>query len=187
MKWVVLAGILLAGSPAYANDKLPAHFLGRWCYSNASTPTYRAEPLLSGSQEVYFRPEGCCCSDLTDGITLDQEGYVSDAPVDVTTSCLFDNIKRKDRDTYLVHIHCKEGDKPGFEGNEEFQLINGLLFKKRAPEGAMTPAILWVLLVFEYLPTPHWGVGPNCFAPPLLIVGRKGQSGRSPTLLRRRQ
>ena len=22
----------------------------------------------------------------------------------------------------------------------------------------MTPAVLWVLLVFVYLPTPHWGV-----------------------------
>jgi hypothetical protein len=68
---------------------------------------------------------------------------------------LFDDIKRKDRDTYLVHAHCKKGDKASFEGEEEFQLVNGLLFKKRA---AMITAVLWVLLVFVYLPTPHWGV-----------------------------
>jgi hypothetical protein len=29
----------------------------------------------------------------------------------------------------------KEGDKHCFEGDEEFQFINGLLFKKRMPEG----------------------------------------------------
>jgi hypothetical protein len=128
MKWFVLAGILLV-TPAHADDKLPSYILGRWCYS----------PFVSNeSQEVYFRPNtgsGCCCTDMTDGISLNQEGYESEAPTDVPPVCLFDNVKRKDTDTYLVHAHCKEGDKPSFEGDEEFQLINGLLFKKRRAEG----------------------------------------------------
>ena len=64
---------------------------------------------------------------MTDGISLNQEGYESEAPTDVPPVCLFDNVKRKDTDTYLV--------KPSFEGDEEFQFINGLLFKKRMPEG----------------------------------------------------
>jgi hypothetical protein len=124
MKKLLLAVMLLA-TPAHANDKLPVHILGRWCYSNAST----------GAQEVYFRSDGCCCSDSTDGITINPEGYESDAPVDVPLICLFDNVKRKDKDTNLVHVHCKEGDKPSFEGDEELQLMNGLLFKKRGAEG----------------------------------------------------
>ena len=125
-----IAALFLATGAAHATDQLPEHILGRWCNSYASTK----------SQEVYFRPnhrdrESCCCSDMTDGITISQDGYDDDSPVDDAPSCLFDNIKRKDRDTYLIHAHCKEGDKPSFEGAEEFQLINGLLFKKRMPEG----------------------------------------------------
>jgi hypothetical protein len=120
---------VLSASAAYANDKLPERILGRWCNS----------PFVSTkAQEVYFRPnhkdrERCCCSDMTDGITIAQKGYEDDSPVDDAPSCLFDNIKQKNRDTFLVHIHCKEGDKPSFKGTEEFQLVNGLLFKKRKP------------------------------------------------------
>jgi hypothetical protein len=110
----------------YKDPKFPEYWLGRWC----RTPYGSTE-----AQEIYFRPEKCCCSDMTDGITIDQKGYEDEAPSDEAPVCLFDNIKQSGRDTYLVHVHCKEGDKPSFEGDEEFQLVNGLLFKKRMPEG----------------------------------------------------
>jgi hypothetical protein len=130
MKKLLLAVMLLA-TPAHANDKLPVHILGRWCCSNASTE----------AQEVYFRSDRGC-SDATDGITISPDRYESDAPTDYPDICLFDKIKRKDMDTYVVHVHCKlaemgdgTGGKPSFEGDEELQLINGLLFKKRGAEG----------------------------------------------------
>lgn len=96
MKQLLLAGLMLCAVPAYANDKLPVHILGRWCYSNASTE----------AQEVYFRSDRGC-SDATDGITINPNGYESDAPTDYPDICLFDKIKRKDTDTYVVHVHCK--------------------------------------------------------------------------------
>jgi len=125
MKWVLLAGMMLV-TPAHANDKLPSYILGMWC----------RDPYVSDeSQEVYFRCNGSYCLEFRDGITINSEGYESGAPVNAPPTCLFDKVKRKDSDTYLVHAHCKEGDKPSFEGDEELQLINGLLFKKRGAEG----------------------------------------------------
>ena len=138
MKTLLLAGVaalFLATGTAHAADtsQLPEYILGRWCH----TPFASTE-----AQVVYFRPSGrrdtgewCCCSDLTDGIDINSEGYEDESPADDAPICLFDNIKQRDKDTYLVRVRCKEGDKPSFEGDEEFQLINGLLFKKRLPEG----------------------------------------------------
>ena len=77
---------------------------------------------------------------MTDGITISQEGYDDNSPADDAPTCSFviNSIKRKEENTYLVHVLCitEHGEgKPEFEGQEEFQLINGLLFKKRMPEG----------------------------------------------------
>ena len=130
---ISIAALLLATGAARANDKLPEYMLGRWCFS----------PFVgTKTQEVYFRPDQnspgrTTCSDLTDGINIDQKGYVDESPADNADDCAFDNIKRKRKNTYLIHAHCKEGDskKPSFEGEEEFQLVNGLLFKKRVSLG----------------------------------------------------
>jgi hypothetical protein len=124
-----VAALFLATGIAHANDKLPEYMLGRWCSS----------PFVgTKTQEVYFRPDQnspgkTTCSDLTDGINIDQKGYVDESPADNADDCVFDNINRRNNDTYLIHARCKEGDsnKPSFEGDEEFQLVNGLLFKKR--------------------------------------------------------
>jgi len=129
-----VAVLFLATGTAHANDQLPEHILGRWC----------SGPFVSTrSQKVYFRPylkeDGRkTCSDMTDGIMIDQEGYEDEGPWDDAPKCSFDNIKREDRDTCFVHVHCtasEQGEIPSFEGGEEFQLVNGLLFKKRMPEG----------------------------------------------------
>jgi len=134
MKKALLAGIavlFLATGTAHANDQLPEYILGRWC-----APSF----INTKSLSIYFRPDHVerdrwYCSDLTDGININQGGYDDESPADDAPECLFDNIKQRDKDTYLVHAHCNEGDKPSFEGYEEFQLVNGLLFKKRMPEG----------------------------------------------------
>jgi hypothetical protein len=125
MKSVLLAGMMLV-TPAHAQDMLPSYILGTWC---------RAPDVSNESQEVYFRSNEGVCLEFRDGITINPEGYDSDEPVVDPPTCLFDNVKRKESDTYLAHVHCKEGDKPSFEGDEEFQLINELLFKKRRAEG----------------------------------------------------
>ena len=47
-------------------------------------------------------------------------------------------IEQKEEDIYLAHAHCTDvdaDDQSDFKGYEEFKLINGLLFKKRIPEG----------------------------------------------------
>ena len=137
MKKLLLTGIAAlsvhCASAAHAADQLPGYMLGRWCYSNASTKT----------QEVYFRPnlidpERSTCSDLTDGIMLSQEGYEDETASDTNSSCVFDKIEQKEEDIYLAHAHCTDvdaDDQSDFKGYEEFKLINGLLFKKRIPEG----------------------------------------------------
>src|SRR5262249_38035237 len=65
-----IAALLLATGTAHANDQLPEFILGRWCYGN---------DVSTEAQIVYFRPnhrdpERCCCSDMTDGITIDLGG-----------------------------------------------------------------------------------------------------------------
>src|SRR5262245_8348935 len=138
MKKALLSGIamlfLATTGTAHAADQLPEWMLGRWCTS--------AE-INTKSQKVYFRPDHVerdkwYCSDLTDGINIDQKGYDDEHPADEAPACSFGEIKRKEEFSYLVHVLCKtehgEG-KPDFEGQEEFQLFNGLLFKKRMPEG----------------------------------------------------
>ena len=128
MKKLLLTGVaalFLATGTAHADDKLPEHWLGRWC----SAPFVSTE-----AQVVYFRST---CGDMTDGIMLKENSYIDEAPADDAPSCTFDKIKRKDEETYLVYLHCITQDKgePSFEGQEEFQLVNGILFKKRMPEG----------------------------------------------------
>jgi len=129
-----ITALFLATGAARATDQLPEYMLGRWC-----APAF----INTKSLEVYFRPDHverdrCCCSDMTDGITIDQKGYDDDSAADDAPACSFGAIKRKEEFSYLVHVLCKtehgEG-KPDFEGQEEFQLFNGLLFKKRMPEG----------------------------------------------------
>jgi|SRR6516162_6808838 hypothetical protein len=129
-----IAALLLATGAAHATDQLPEYMLGRWCYGN---------DVSTEAQIVYFRPDirtpdSRTCSDLTDGIIIDQEGYDDESVAEDASTCSFDKIERKEENTYLVHVHCKAAHgkgKPSFEGQEEFQLVNGLLFKKRMPEG----------------------------------------------------
>lgn len=121
---------LLATGTAHANDLLPESVLGRWCHDgNISNK--------SEEVEVYFRPgterNRCCCNDFTDGITIDQEGYSDDSPVDNPGDCLFDKIERRGRDTYLIHTRCKRED-TYFPSAAEFQIIKGLLFVTSVPE-----------------------------------------------------
>ena len=70
---------------------------------------------------------------MTDGITIDQEGYSDDSPVDNPGDCLFDKIERRGRDTYLIHTRCKRED-TYFPSAAEFQIIKGLLFVTSVPE-----------------------------------------------------
>ena len=131
---LTIAALLLATGTANANDQLPEYILGRWC-----APAY----INTKALKIYFRPDHVerdrwYCSDLTDGININQEGYDDESPVDDAPACSFSEIKRKEEFSYLVHVLCKTQDgegKPDFEGQEEFQLVNGLLFKKRMPEG----------------------------------------------------
>ena len=139
----VAALLLATGYTAHANDLLPESVLGRWCHDgNISTE----------SEEVYFRPDRthptCCCNDFTDGITIDQEGYSDDSPIDNPGNCIFDKIERRDRDAYLIHTRCKRlagrrslaryGDQREntyFPSAAKFQIIKGLLFVSWGPEG----------------------------------------------------
>jgi hypothetical protein len=129
MRKLLLAGVavLLMGiSAAHAKDQLPKHMLGRWCYDYI---------ISTKSLKVYFRPDHkertCCCSDMTDGITISQEGYDDDSPADDAPSCLFDKIDQENRDTYLVHMRCREGEEnPYHSSATQFQIVNGLLFVK---------------------------------------------------------
>ena len=132
-----VAALLLATGTAHANDLLPESVLGRWCHDGN---------ISNESEEVYFRPDhtggnSCCCNDMTDGITIDQEGYSDNRPVDNPGDCLFDKIERRGRDAYLIHTRCKRlagrrslaryGDQKGetyFPSAAEFQIIKGLLF-----------------------------------------------------------
>src|SRR5262249_15113757 len=98
-----IAALFLATGAVHADDKLPEYMLGRWCY----TPFGSTE-----SQEIYFRPDlkdpgRKTCSDLTDGINIDQQGYDDETPADDAPSCIFAEIKRKEENTYLVYVHCK--------------------------------------------------------------------------------
>jgi hypothetical protein len=139
----VRAALLLATGTAHANDLLPESVLGRWCHDGK---------ISNESKEVYFRPGGCCCNDMTDGITIDQEGYSDDSPVDNPGDCLFDKIERRGRDTYLIHTRCKrlagrrslaryweqrwdQREDTYFPSAAEFQIIKGLLFVTWVPEG----------------------------------------------------
>ena len=70
---------------------LPKDILGGWCH----TPFASTE-----DQVVYFRPsihdpERSTCSDLTDGIYIDQKGYDDESPLDAPPSCVFDKIEQK--------------------------------------------------------------------------------------------
>jgi hypothetical protein len=128
-----VAALLLATGTAHANDLLPESILGRWCYDGN---------ISNKSEEVYFRPGGCCCNDMTDGITIDQEGYSDDTPVDNPGDCLFDKIERRGRDTYLIHTRCKRkpdrwhaAEDTYFPSAAKFQIIKGLLFVTWVPEG----------------------------------------------------
>ena len=137
---------LLATGTAHANDLLPESVLGGWCHDGS---------ISNKSKEVYFRPShpdhSCCCNDMTDGITIDQEGYSDDSPVDNPGDCLFDKIERRGRDTYLIHTRCKrlagrrslarywdqrwdQRDDTYFPSAAEFQIIKGLLFVRWVPE-----------------------------------------------------
>jgi hypothetical protein len=138
-----VAVLLLATGTAHANDLLPESVLGRWCHDGN---------ISNESKEVYFRrgtePNWCCRNDFTDGITIDQEGYSDDSPIDNPGDCLFDKIERRGRDTYLIHTRCKRlagrrsharyGDQREdtyFPSAAEFQIIKGLLFVTWGPEG----------------------------------------------------
>jgi len=162
MKKIMLAGVaaLSIASTAHAGDALvcgieqghckpliepphrvllPKDILGRWCH----TPFASTE-----DQVVYFRPsihdpERSTCSDLTDGIYIDQKGYDDESPLDAPPSCVFDKIEQKGEGerTYVAQVHCTTvdgSDREDFRGREEFQLINGLLFKKRMQKGLLS-------------------------------------------------
>jgi hypothetical protein len=113
---------------------LPDYLQGRWCH----TPFASTE-----AQQVYFRPdihdpEITTCGDLTDGIMLEKDSYEDESPAEEMLSCVLDKIEQVNEYTYLTQVRCSpEGkwEKPSFEGQEEFQLVNGLLFKKRMPQG----------------------------------------------------
>jgi hypothetical protein len=126
-----VAVLFLATGTAHADDKLPKNMLGMWCISNIH---------LAETKDVYFRAPKHC-NDMTDGITIDQAGYVDDSAAEAF-SCLVDEVKQTGRDTYLVRTQCTEkiitangemlqGTKLGFVGSEELQLAKGLLFKKQ--------------------------------------------------------
>ena len=146
MKKLLLSGIaalFLAAGTAHADDRLPEHMLGTWCHDYDSTK----------SQHVYFRPnhydpDRCCCSDMTDGITIYQHGFDDDSPA-VLPGCLFDKIEKKNKDTYLIQTGCqKQGDGPYYPSAAEFQIINGRLFVKwviarAAPLEPANPQVRW--------------------------------------------
>ena len=143
MSRMLISGVVIiiaTSSASHATDQLLEHVLGRWCFDyNISTK----------SEQVYFRPDRttpdrCCCSDMTDGVTVTQEGYSDDAPRDDPGGCLFDKIEQKDRDTYLIKTRCKEKESdPYYPSEAEFQIINGLLFIKWGPQHSQrtTPAL----------------------------------------------
>jgi len=80
MKKALLAGIavlFLATGTAHANDQLPEYILGRWC-----APSF----INTKSLSIYFRPDHVerdrwYCSDLTDGININQGGMMMKAPL----------------------------------------------------------------------------------------------------------
>jgi hypothetical protein len=138
MKTAIIAGcaaLFLVTGTAHANDKLPGYMLGRWCYGNE---------VSTEAQQVYFPPDihdpkRSTCSDLTDGINIDEYGYDEESPSDSGITCRFEKIKQRGESTYLAYVRCidihEEKQDDIFAGQEEFQLINGLLFKKRMPQG----------------------------------------------------
>jgi hypothetical protein len=134
MKKLLLTGIaalfLITGA-AQANDQLPEHMLGRWCADyNISTK----------GEKVYYRLDRVerdrnHCSDLDNGIVLDQEGYMEDTEADDNGECLFDKIERRDRDTYLIQTRCRDAEvNPYYSSIAQFQIIEGLLFIKWGAE-----------------------------------------------------
>jgi len=139
MKKLLLTGIaalFLATGTAHAvhdTTHLPEHWQGRWCYDSY---------ISTKSQEVFFRPthkningEGVC-GDFDDGIYIDEAGYINEGSMTgEQPACDFEKKVRGEGDTYVMHVVCSSGKQEGFDGEEEFQLINGLLFKKRMPQG----------------------------------------------------
>ena len=123
----------VAQRPPAAENDMPRSWNGRWCY----------DPFISTKAiEVYFPPniqdhDRKTCSDSTDGIILDWDGYDEETPGDTQSFCAFTEVKEKEKYvSYLVHMRCKavDGDQEIItEKNVEFQLINDLLFIKRKP------------------------------------------------------
>jgi hypothetical protein len=123
----------------HANDKLPENMLGRWCH---------VSDLSTKAQTVYFRPSfvgGEHCTDFNDGITLSQEGFSDDRPIDQCNWYVFDKIERTEKDVYRVFARCDEAeeafdlDKDDLGGMQQLQLQtindNEMLFVRRMPEG----------------------------------------------------
>jgi hypothetical protein len=89
--------------------------LGEWCTADA---------INTKAQEVYFRPnhresDRSHCSDFTEGIEMDKDGYGHEGLDDSVLSCVFDKVEQIDKETYLVHTHCETHDGNGNHVKED--------------------------------------------------------------------
>jgi len=120
LRAITIAGIMLLSTAVHAEDRLPEHWLGKWCADNKAT---------TEAQEALYRTNACS-PDLED--TLEYDGW---------GGCVFQRIEQVDKETYLIHVRCELQSDFGVglgkfnEENQIYQLVNGLLFIKRMPEG----------------------------------------------------
>jgi len=128
-----IAALFLAAGAAHADDKLPEAMLGVWCQAS----------VKGDANRIYYRPnfgghtwDGC--SDFDDGITLSQDGFSDDRPID-GCDYVFDKIERIKDDTYIVFARCAkpvENLESDLGGLAQLQIINNeILIVKRMPEG----------------------------------------------------
>jgi hypothetical protein len=134
-------------------DELPkAFFSGKWCHD-----PYISVKTSVIDQNVYYPPDlkesGMNYEDRKmkacpfDSIIINLDGYDEETKGDTQAFCAFTEIKEKEkRVSYLIHMRCITHDadqKETFEEDVEFQLINELLFIKRAiaPEPPTIPVI----------------------------------------------
>jgi|SRR6516164_490443 hypothetical protein len=141
MKAAIVAGCVVlsvqCAARAHADNKLPEHMLGKWCQAGVN----------GGANAIYYRPsfgghryDGC--SDMDDGITLSQNGFSDDRPIDQCDEYVFDKVERLRDDTYLVTAHCEKAEKTydpekdDLGGTRQLQIVNDeILIVKRMPEG----------------------------------------------------
>jgi hypothetical protein len=85
MKWIALAGMLLASSSAPAAMKMPADFIGEWCYAELQDDEHKN---TTGYQLPSWTEEGHCPRDKIFSITpydfFDQN--INCEPVKITSS-----------------------------------------------------------------------------------------------------